>query len=650
MTPVGHAARTGALALLALLAALAVTPAVRAQAPGGADPGRRAVVAFVAGETLASVARDPGVSAGLLNPNQGRYRRTQMLLDVSQGARTSRSAYSPSAEPLLFVRRDGRVAGWDAAVARARAAPAGVTPGLLASSVGPAGAAYVAPAGADRLAGIVAADTSGRIAAVDVVAPGAVVARTLAQARRHRLVVATLPDRAALRDLLARRSERTLVIAITDPPPADARVLAIGVAGLGGGRALTSRTTRTDGLVAAIDVAPTVTWWLDGGDDMTGRPIELDGPLDVAALTELRERLEVVRGRRYPTLGMLGAGWAILAAGAVALRRREGWRWALRTGGLAVLWILPLLLAFAVGSPSATLEEAGVAACALALGAATGALVRWPLAPAVPGAIALVAYTVDLAAGSPLIVRSILGPNPLAGSRFFGIGNELESTLPVLGLATVAALACATGTARRSGRLAAAFALAGLAMGVVLGWGRLGADVGGVITVGAGAGLATVLALPGRLTARRVAAVVAVPALAVGALALVDLATGGDGHFTRTVLRGGGGESLGDVVQRRYELAWNNLRAGVMPLLAALSVALIAWGVWRRDRLLARLPGADAWGAALAGGAAAGLVGALSNDSGPILLVFATFATGWLAAYLHGGRPHPAEPVDPLRS
>ena len=52
--------------------------------------------------------------------------------------------------------------------------------------------------------------------------------------------------------------------------------------------------------------------------------------------------------------------------------------------------------------------------------------------------------------------------------------------------------------------------------------------------------------------------------------------------------------------------------------------------------------------AAMLSRAAAGVVGALTNDSGPILLVFATFATGWLAAYLHGGRPYRAEPVDPL--
>lgn len=643
MTLVGHGSRIGALALLlAALLALAVAPRAAA-AP-------RAIVAFVPGATVESLGALPGASAAMLNPNQGRYRRTQALLDLSQGARTSTSAYEPSAEPRLRVRDDGTVAGWSAAVARADAAPAPIVPGLLASSV-PGGAAYVGAVGAGRDAAIVAADAAGRIARMALVEPAQVAATARRQAARWSLVVATLPDGEALRSLLRQRPAGTLVVAITAPPAElDGRVLAIGVVGLGGGRTLTSPTTRTDGLVAGIDVAPTVLEWLGRPlpDDMSGEPIELDGPLDAAALADLRARLEVVRGRRYSTLGLLAAGWALLALGAVALRRRDGWRWAQRTGGLAVLWILPVLLLFAAFSPSELAEEGGVAATALALGALTGALVRWPVGPALPGLVAVVAYAIDLAFGSPLIVRSLLGPNPLAGSRFFGIGNELEATLPVLALAAIAGLACAAGTARRSPRLAAGFALGGLAVAAILGWGRLGADVGGVITVGAGAAVATVVALPGRLSARRVAAAIAVPIAGVGALALLDLATGGDGHFTRTVLRGGDGEALGEIVQRRYELAWNNLRAGIMPLLAVLAVAAIAWGIRRRERLLAGVPGADAWGAALAGGAAGGVVGALTNDSGPVLLVFATFAVGWVAAYLNGGRPHQAGPGDGL--
>ena len=36
-------------------------------------------------------------------------------------------------------------------------------------------------------------------------------------------------------------------------------------------------------------------------------------------------------------------------------------------------------------------------------------------------------------------MRSLLGPNPILGARFYGIGNELKSGLAVLVLAAVAA-------------------------------------------------------------------------------------------------------------------------------------------------------------------------------------------------------------------
>ncbi len=46
-----------------------------------------------------------------------------------------------------------------------------------------------------------------------------------------------------------------------------------------------------------------------------------------------------------------------------------------------------------------------------------------------PAAIVFGAHAVDLARGSPLIGASLAGPNPKGGSRFFGIGNELEIML-----------------------------------------------------------------------------------------------------------------------------------------------------------------------------------------------------------------------------
>jgi hypothetical protein len=642
MTLVGHRRRrigglAGALVLVVALLA-AATPAGAATVP--ASPTARAVVAFVPDATLDGFERMPGASVAMLGATQGRYRQIQALLDLSQGARTSLAAYQPPEPPPLGVLPDGTVAGWPEAVRRADAAPAEIVPGLLASSI-PGGAGYAGQVTASRDPAIPAADRAGRIAAMTLVEdPAQTAPAALALLRGHRLVLARLPDGAALRELLAARPAGTLVIAMAEPPPTVAtRLLPVAVFGLGAGSTLTSRTTRTHGLVTGIDVAPTVLDWLrlPVPGTMTGQPVELDGTLDVAALRSLHARLRVVTSRRYATLGYLAAAWALLALGAGLVARRRGLRWAVRTGALAVLWLLPVLLVFAALSPARLVEEIGVGLVALGLGALSDRLVRWPLAPALPGLIGAAAYVVDLAFGSHLIVRSLLGPNPLFGSRFYGIGNELEATLPVLLLCGIAAAACALGRGRRSGALALAYAVGGLVLGAALGSGRLGADVGGVITVGAGAAVAVLLALPGRVSGRRIAVVALVPIVALVALAVLDLATGGDSHFTRSVLRADDREALEDVIRRRYRLAYNNLESGVMPLLTALSLAAIGWAVWRRDRLLDGVPGADAWGAALAGSAAAGVAGALSNDSGPLLLVFATFVAVWVLAYLRNG-------------
>ena len=588
-----------------------------------------AVVAYVPDATLQELAAVPGASAALLNTSQGSYQQTQFLLDVSQGARTSISAYDPRTPPPLRVTADGRVDGWAAAVARADGAPATVVPGLLASAAG--GATYL---GRPSLLAVPAASRDGRIARMASASDDPFAQPGVA--------FVALDGIADLRALAAARADDDLLLAVTQPP--DGRVpgavLPIAAFGLGEGRALRSATTRTDGLVSAIDIAPTLLAWERRAipDDMTGKPIRAGGALDLGAIEALRERGAVVKGRRLPALGALMGAWALMALGGFAVARGRGLRWAVRAGALGVLWVLPVLLLLAELAPSAVVEVVAVAVGALALGALTAGLVRWPVGPLVPGVVTIFAYTLDLAFGSPLIVRSLLGSNPLGGSRFYGIGNELEALLPVIALGALAAGLCALGAATRSTRMAAAFALVGVALGFVLGWSRLGADVGGVITVGAGFAVAAVVALPGRLTWRRAAIAVAVPVLALAALAVLDLATGGEGHFSRLVLRSGHGEAFGDALRRRGDLALDNLLYnGVMPLLTVLALAAIAWGVWRRERLLAGVPGADAWRAALAGCAVAAIVGALANDSGPLLLVFATFVTIWLAAYLCAG-------------
>jgi len=93
-------------------------------------------------------------------------------------------------------------------------------------------------------------------------------------------------------------------------------------------------------------------------------------------------------------------------------------------------------------------------------------------------------------------------------------------------------------------------------------------------------------------------------------------------------------------VTRRYELAWGILTSGdnLAYFLACVLAVAFAWR--NRARLYAGLPH-RAWTAALIGGLAAGLAGALTNDSGPVLFINAVVGLAVLSAYLLG-RPDDA--------
>jgi hypothetical protein len=251
-----------------------------------------------------------------------------------------------------------------------------------------------------------------------------------------------------------------------------------------------------------------------------------------------------------------------------------------------------------------------------------------------------VLYTVDLARGSPLIVRSLLGPSPRSGSRFYGIGNELEIALTVLLLVGIAAGL----RQRRQGAVGAgAFAIGGLALAAIIGAGRLGADVGGVFTVGSGAAVATALMLPWRPRARTWVLVALTPFLGIGLLALIDLASGGNGHFSRSVLHAHHTSDLWHTVKRRYEVAWNILKAAYTPIVSAISLLAVAYAARYRARIYAAVGDDPAWRAALIGGVVSSVVGSLANDSGPVLLLIGIVALASATAYLRGGADPAAE-------
>jgi hypothetical protein len=611
-------------------------------------PGQSSVLlAFVpAGEPeLASV---KGLSVGIMSATQGEYTTAQLLLDITQGARVGSSAYTPTRPPALSLRPAGAgavVNGWPAARRRAEDAPQLLRPGLLAARI-PGGGAYAGIAGIDHVDGAVAADREGRLATVSLGTTPTLLARVGALAQSKRLVVADLPGgtegHADLRALSEGRTAGELLIVVQRAPDTPGHeLLWAAVAGLKGGGAqeLRSQTTNERGLIAAVDLAPTILGHLglSVSPDVRGDPIHTDGPLRSASLSALMTRLHVVGGRRLKALGFLLGAWALLLLGSAARPRTRAW--AMRAGALGVLWAPVAVLIPAAVEPSAAVEYMTIALVCLALGALSDRLLGWPRAPLAPAILAIVALVADALAGTQLLMRSLLGPNPALGARFYGIGNELKSGLAVLVLAAVAA---ALYPATRGRRAALTVACVGVLLAAVEGSARIGAGVGGVILVSAGTAVASLMLLPGAATRKRALIVLISPMAGLVALAALDLATShGSGHFTGSVLHARSTGDLRDILVRRYTASYDELKNHAMPEATALALLCAALALRLRHRLLAPVASDPVWLAALAGGLTAGVVGALTEDSGPVLLVVAVIALGSVASYLWGRPSRP---------
>ncbi|HEX9481912.1 MAG TPA: hypothetical protein VF927_07405, partial [Solirubrobacteraceae bacterium] len=583
-----------------------------------------------------------GLSVGIVSATQGGYRPAQLLLDITQGARVASSAYPHSAPPALSLdpSRAGRgeIAGWVRARARAHSAPQLLTPGLLAASM-PGASAYVGTTAADGLDAVAAADTHGRIAELSLGSAASLPQRIAALSPTgRRLVVADLPGgptgEAMLAELVARRPHGELLIAVQRQAAGRGELLWAGAAGLPGasGRELSSHTTQQRGLLSSIDIAPTILESVGAGvpAEVRGRRIETDGKLDGGSLRKLISRLRVVGGRRLSALGFLLSAWLLLLL--MCSRRPAARGRAIRAGAVGVLWAPVVVMIPAAFAPGAAVEYATIAIGCIALGALTDALLPWPRAMIAPAVAAPLAITVDALAHGQLLVRSLLGPNPALGARFYGVGNELKSGLAVLVLAAVAGALYRS----RPGRgPVIAFVSAGLALAVIEGSARIGAGVGGVILVCAGTAVSAVMMAPGAPTRRRALIAIVSPIAGLVLLAAIDLATAhGSGHFTGSVLHARSAGDIRDILVRRYKAAWGELHNHVMPVATALSLAAAAAALRSRARLLAPVGGDPAWLAALAGGLAAGVVGALVEDSGPVLLVVAVFVLGCVLSYL----------------
>jgi hypothetical protein len=602
--------------------------------------------------------RLPGFSVGLFSPTIGKYSPVQMLLDISQGSRAASSLYRPVAPPAPGLILDGRaelarVKGWNRLVGRADAAPANLQPGLLGCSLEREDVftSWVGAKGAPVTTAIAAMAGGDAARRALVVPPDQMVASIERMQNSFGVVVAELPPGGfglgAIRRIAALQPRRMLIVVQAPPNPARTRLLSIGVRGLGGDGGIKSASTRRDGLVASTDIAATILQRAGAHrpKSMQGRPIEPARRLDAKELRGMSARFELIAARRAPfgrdvLLLFLLVLLLVSLLGRLTDRRREMTARVQRLVGLSLLWLPAMLLIAAALRPSRQTEVDIAVFGSLALALGTDRLVRWPRAPWLPVCVVLVAQAVDFALlGSRYIGQSLLGSNPLYGARFFGAGNEIETVLTLSALLACGAFMCD----REGARPARAFAAAGAAMAIFLGSGRLGADVGGVVMVAAGFGTAALYVERVRLTVGRLALLAALPVVGLALIVLLDAVTGGESHLTRTFQDANGPGDIFTVIFRRFRASVQGAQSNGVWVIVLLAFGALIWGWVKRERLLAPLvaPGEDAaarrpYRAALAGGIAATVIGALANDSGPAIMIIGTIYLGMGVLYLRG--------------
>ena len=248
---------------------------------------------------------------------------------------------------------------------------------------------------------------------------------------------------------------------------------------------LTSGTTRREGIVAAIDIAPTVLGYfgIESGD-LIGRPLRtVSEGENIERVREIGLRTVSTSNFRYPIL----YNYAVFVILVVLLGLFIILYPAFIKGLLvppveialtftmvfpAVLLVLPLfkLETLAGNAAAAVLAAAGLG---IVLHGMTGNVKVLLL---VVSGLTVLLIVLDLVTGGRLIQSSVLGYDPIIGARYYGIGNEY---MGIVAGSAITALCSICESIRVP--LWSVVAVLGI-VAFVVGYPALGANLGGAIT------------------------------------------------------------------------------------------------------------------------------------------------------------------------
>lgn len=203
---------------------------------------------------------------------------------------------------------------------------------------------------------------------------------------------------------------------------------------------LTSPTTKRPGIIRNSDLAPTILayYHLDSPPPMYGRPLQaISTDQNLTRLSSLYGQLEQTYQSRSPALHnyvLVLLILVLLSLAAIFLPRTSTLMHFLKPLLLAMMAV-PVAMLLVTLLPHNTLLVLVLELIALTLGI-TAAINLWLVNHAndldpfiIVSLLTSLCILIDLFWGAPLQKNSLLGYDPIAGARFYGIGNEYMGVL-----------------------------------------------------------------------------------------------------------------------------------------------------------------------------------------------------------------------------
>lgn len=412
-------------------------------------------------------------------------------------------------------------------------------------------------------------------------------------------------------------------------------ILAVG-GPFSGGTLLTSATTHRLGLVTSIDIAPTVAHLLGlkglpAAGDVIETSTNLSGKPAAVFLDQFHHQMITAYHERPAVL----VGFFVLLALAFVFvawgqRRRHRYLMPVLLGiGATPVSFFLLPLAGTFGAVETLLLFLSVdVLLAMAFSRLPQLWALWGL-----GLITWLAIVIDALFGGPLAHRSMLSYDPIAGGRYYGIGNEYMGVLIGSLLLMLAVLPSLKVLPQRWQQGIALLLMAGTIF--LLGWPTLGANAGGTLTA-AVAFAAAAWGVWRRYSLWTVVGLLGAFCIGLAFVTLSAFWTEAPTHVTRASQEVAGGQWAAVMA-----LVWSKIglylatvgTAGigwlVLLFVAAMTVAVL-WPVLRQQ-------GSASWLQSMEVGMSIGAIGALLfNDTGITAAGFILLY--WLVVAL--SRPH----------